>query len=366
MKHRYLIIIFFIVSVCNLNAQISVPLKVDTSKIEIKELYLFVEKVMAQETITKELWNPKYRNAKYYNYNYFIDWIWRSLPPKTITDKFDVRLVELQIINDTLSYFKLEVSNNDTTNIAMFNIYKYYIVKQNDTLYLDNCKEYDSYIFNQIETENIIFHISPFINISKSDLETASKEFDLLQIELGYLSNRTKVEYYMCSNESEMNMLSNIVVWNGGVGGFTNMESKYVVAISNNPFYKHEFVHVILGKGAPCFFLGEGIASLIGGLNENTTYNEGLTELKDCFKSGRCNFDNLYERKVGNNYNMNPTYAFAAVFCKWLISEVGLNVFYEMYYDNSINTNNFLDKVIERTGKSENEARTEIINLITK
>lgn len=365
MKH--IIIIALLLLKFNVSAQVLVPLKIDTSKVDFKNRYNFVVEFMNQDTISKQMWHPKYKGIKFYNYNSFIDWIWRTLPPKKILERFHVRLAELQIISDSISYFKLEVSNNDTTNMAVFNTYKFYIVTVNGSFYLDNCMEYEYHKFINYETKNISYYVSPFFKIDKSELEKSSLKFDSLRISLKRPPLSQKLKYFMCANEEEMNLLSNIVIWDGGVGGFTNMEQKFVVGLTNNVFYKHEFVHAILGVGAPCFFLGEGIATLYGGLDGGKVpFTESIPELKECYNSGICNFDTLYARKVYSMYNNNLTYTFAAVFCDWIIEEIGYDAFLKLYYDPSITTNNFLKKVSDRLNISENKIKLIINKRIQK
>jgi predicted transport protein len=364
---KYITLIALLLLKFNIRAQVQVPLKIDTSNFEVKKRYNFIVDYMKQDTISKQMWHPKYKDTEYYNYNCFADWIWRALPPKKILEKFDVRLAELQMINDSLSYFKLEVSNNDTTNMAVFNTYKFYIVTVNGSYYLDNCMEYELYKFIKYETENIIYYVSPFFNKDKREFEKSSLKFDSLRILLKRPPLLQKVKYFMCANEEEMNLLSNIVVWDGGLGGFTNMEQKYIVGLTNNEFFKHEFVHAILGIGAPCFFLGEGVATLYGGLDAGKlTFTNGIAELKECYKTGICNFDTLYARKVYSMYNNNLTYTFAAVFCDWIIEEKGLDIFLELYYDPTITSTNFLKKVSNKFNISENKIKLIINKRIQK
>lgn len=351
----------------NKTVKINIVNKIDTSNQKIKNLYLFINDYMNQDTISNEYWNPKYKTISKYNYNSFIDWIWRSKSPAWIKQHFSIKLVELDTLSDTLAYFKLFLySNSDTINVIpnYNNVYKYYINKINGKYYLDNCKEYETRNFISYKTKNIYFHLSPLLIIDTLQMIKASNQLDDLCKSLNRKPPDSPFNYYMCSSENEMNIICNIVMWDGRQGGFTDTEEKFVVSITKNVFYQHEFIHILLGKGAPCFFLSEGIATLYGGPSQFTTYQEGLNQLKECYQTGKCNFDNLYDRKISNAQNSNPTYIFAAAFCQYLIETLGLKKFYELYYDKDITTLNFLEKVKEYTHKTKEEIKTGIEKII--
>lgn len=345
-------------------SQIKVPVKIDTSQNSTLRLYKFIDSYMLQDTISNQMWHPKYKNKEVYNYT--MDWLWSTKSPKEITKLFDLELAELQRVNDTLSYFKILAKSRPALLHEVFsNVYKYYIVEINGKYYLDNCQDYDSRRFKKYETKNINFYVSPFYDIDKKALNKASEELESLTIQLKKPKLRKPIDYYMCSNEEELNNLSNIIIWNGGLGGYTNIPEGFIVAINDNPVYKHEFVHAILGSSANCFFLQEGIAVLYGGMDKGKkSYKQGVDDLKLCYTTGKCNFDNLYAREVEQRYNSNLTYTFAGVFCKYLIDNYGLDYFYKLYYNKEITTENFLEKISEKTGKSQMELKRSVEKLI--
>lgn len=319
---------------------------------------------MQQDTISNELWHPKYKGKTVYNYT--MDWTWGRFTPKKISKLFKVELVELQMVNDSLAYFKLLTkARSEKTQDNAVNVYKFYIVKIGKHYYLDNCKPYDDSRFKTYATKNIIFRYSPFYNPEKERMKKASDQLESLYKQLKRPHLSSPVVYYMCANEEELNNLSNIVIWDGGLGGFTNIPDGYVVAINDDPFYKHEFVHAILKSSANCFFMQEGIASLYGGMNKGKlSYEQGIKELKAGYLSGKCNFDNLYAREVKAQYNSNLTYTFAAAFCKYLIDQYGLEYFYKLYYDKEITTDNFMQKVTAITGKTEQQIKNGVEGMI--
>ena len=360
---KKLLILLLSLTYFQARAQIKVPIKIDTTQQKTQHLYQFIKSYMQKDTISNQLWHPKYKAKT--GYDYTVDWIWKIYAPKKITTLFDVELAELQQINDTLSYFKILVKTKPGKKDAFSGVYKYYIVKRDGKFYLDNCKVYDSGRFKKYITRNLHFYQSPFYHIDEEEMNKANRQLDTLYIQLQKPHLAKPIEYYMCSSEEELNNLSNIVLWDGGLGGFTNIPEGFVVAINNNPFYKHEFIHAILGMGANCFFLQEGIASLYGGMNKGTIgYAQGIKELQECYQKGDCNFENLYAREVKQQYNSSLTYTFAAAFCKYLISNYGLDFFYKLYYDKEITTNNFIEKVSQKTGKSPAQIKRAVEKLI--
>lgn len=350
-----------------LNYSQTVPLKIDTTNnLKNKEYVFFIKSFMNSSVIDDSVyWHPKYNSLTHKNYNYNIDWLWRTLSPKEVKTKFYTQIMELQHINDSLSYFKLLISDNDSTHMSTYNIYKFYIIDVNGIKYIENCMPIEkNNLFDRIETENITFYISKFYDqINNEELKKASLYIDSLRTFFKVNSFFTKFDYYMCNNEEEMNILSNIIVWDGGVGGYTNFEGNFIVAINDNPIY-HELIHIVLGKGASCFFLGEGIASLYGGLSINTSFEEGKKTLKECYKNNICNYEDLCKRKSYNNYNSTETYTFAAIICSYIIDNYGMEFFMEMYYDPKINTSNFFEELSTKTQQTPQYIQSQIEKII--
>jgi hypothetical protein len=198
-------------------------------------------------------------------------------------------------------------------------------------------------------------------------MQNASESLDSLCKALKQPLPKKALEYYMCSNEEELNKLANIVIWNGGLTGFTNSQDGYIVGINDNPKYLHEFVHAVLKWGADCFFLQEGMATLYGGGNKGkVSYKQGVKELNDCYDKGGCNFDKLVAREVDSRYSSMLSYSFAAVCCRYIIDNYGMDFLYKLYYDKSINSENFFTKLSEKTGKSNDELKSSIESIIIK
>ncbi|MBW6484451.1 MAG: hypothetical protein K0B10_15520 [Vicingaceae bacterium] len=346
----------------------TVSLKIDTiNNSKNKEYISYIMSFMNDSIVDNPIfWHPKYNTITHKNFNYNIDWLWRTLPPKDIKTKFYTQIMELQHINDSLSYFKILISDNDSTLMSIYNIYKFYIIKKDEKKYIENCLPIEKNdLFNKIETKNITFYVSRFYNqIKEDEFKKASLYIDSLKQFFRINKPFIKFDYYMCNNEEEMNKLSNIVVWDGGVGGYTNFEQNFIVALTSTPIYAHEFIHILLGKGGSCFFLGEGVASLYGGLSFNTSFDEGKKILKECYINNICNYEDLCKRKSYNNYNNTETYTFAAIICSYIIDSYGIDFFLNLYYDSKINTNNFFNELSIKTGQTPQYIKSQIEQII--
>jgi hypothetical protein len=347
----------------NMKAQLKFQFKIDTTNKTINGLYHFINDYMKQDSISKKYWNPKYKNAEGYNNSAMLgDGLWKYKTPKWITQNFFVKLVELDTINDTLSYFKLLVTNNDTLDNFTC-LYKYYITKVAGKYYLDNCKEYETRNFFTYKTKNIIFHCSPLLKNDTFAMIRASNQVDSLCKVLARKPPDSPFDYYMCSSESEMSIICNIEIWDGRVGGITALKERMIISITKDVFYPHEFIHVILGYGTSVI-LKEGIASYYGGLSQNLTYKDGLLYLRECYETRRCNFDDLYAGKITNLLNSNPRYAFSGAFTQYLIETIGINKFYDLYYNKEITNENFLEKIQTLTHKSKEEIKAGVEKII--
>lgn len=247
---------------------------------------------------------------------------------------------ELEILNDTLSYCKIEVSTPEGHHYLT---YKYYIVDVNGKLFLDNCLPYELARFKFITTENLDFYVSPFHVVDERLYKTASKAIDSLYRVLKPDAKKDKFRVFMCSSIEEMNILSNMTKYYGYVGGFANMGAKYAVYTYDTPIHKHEFVHMILGKTkGKGFILGEGIASLYGGLSPQVSYADGKKQLKRGYEDSQYNFEQLYTRKIFNARDNTPSYTTAAVVCEYIQRDFGIEKLLEFYYDPNINDKNLL------------------------
>ena len=148
----------------------------------------------------------------------------------------------------------------------------------------------------------------------------------------------------MCSSEEEMNNLSNIVCWFGGVQGYVNYENNTIIGITSNPSYLHEFVHILLGRGkSSSLFLVEGIASLYGGPGILISLEDGLRVVNEYLFKNPNDFQLLLEKKIQGAYNDVYSYTVGAIICKLLIQNFGIDGFMKFYNNPKINDGNLIE-----------------------
>lgn len=72
--------LFLIFVFGQLQAQVHISDKIDTTSQKAKDLCKFINVYMSQDTIINKLWHPKYKNRSFYDYN--MDWLWKKYSPK--------------------------------------------------------------------------------------------------------------------------------------------------------------------------------------------------------------------------------------------------------------------------------------------
>ncbi len=313
---------------------------VDSVNVDIKKRIDFLREYYTQEKDYKSYWHPKYKDIENYQFGTNIETFVRMYSPKVTNNALDLQIREICLLNDSLSYVKLK-GFYDKQHIIT---YKYYIADIDGKLYLDNCLEYESKRFNHIKTDYIDFYISKWYDFTEEDCLQAAREYDDLYDLLKPPVPKKRMKNFVCASPEEMNILANMEEYYGYVGGFANSECNFIVAHKKEVFYKHEFVHAILGSPASgkCWHLSEGMATRFGGFRESDDFDYCLQYLREGYASGRFNFDDLYHRKISNPTDNAPTYSFAALLCEYILQKWGMDTLREMYYNPEITDDNLL------------------------
>jgi hypothetical protein len=362
MKRYILFIVVFINYKFALSQLISVSINQDNE--QIKARLKFIRSYFNDKSDIRKYWLPRGDATDQYNYSTLVDGISRYYAPWQMLKYFQVEITELQILNDSLSYYKFILSNKKDKHIVE---YKYYIVKRDGVFYIDNCMHYEKRKFVHVNTPLIDYFISSWLKYDTVQLMNASKKLDSLSKLLVPKKTPTKIVSFICASTEEMNLLTNMTHYYGYVGGFTHLDCQFIVSHNAPPDYIHEFIHVILGEtSGNSFILGEGIASYFGGPSYNFNYSDALLYLKDCFESGRCTFDLLLQKKIFNPRDNYPTYSFAAVLCDYIINAYGYNYFYSLYNNKEISDDNLIEKICKDHNIARELIEQRVINKIMK
>lgn len=360
---RYILLIIFFIN-CKFGLSQLVNIAIDSENEQINARLKFIRSYFSDKSNIEQYWLPRSRGTDQYNYSTLVDGISRYYAPWQMLKYFQTEITEIQILNDSISYFKFILSNKKDKHIVE---YKYYIVKRNGFFYIDNCMHYEKHKFVHVQTPLIDYFISPWLKIDIEKLMDASEKLDSLSKLLIPNRKPTKIESFICASTEEMNLLTNMTHYYGYVGGFTHLDCKFIVSHNAPPDFIHEFIHVILGEtSGNSFILGEGIASYFGGPSYNFNYRDALLYLKNCFESGRCTFDLLLQRKIFNPRDNHPTYSFAAVLCDYIINTYGYDYFYTLYNNKEISDDNLIENLCKDHNITREQIEQGVLNKIMK
>ena len=337
--HRFFIIAMFLLLVNVLHGQ-RISNNIDSSSadniVKVKLIRSYYES--ENDSIAKLHWNPSLRFYNNYNFSKNIETYSRTSSPKQINKHLGLSITELESVNDTLSYVKIDV---DYPGEGVILTYKYYIVKIGNKYYLDNCIDYEKGRFKKFSTENIIFYISPLHKRIGDHLYTeANKTVDSLYNSLPTLKKRAKFEVFLCSSVEEVNLLSNLTRYYSKQLAFANPDFNTVVMMYDSPIHKHEFVHAVVGGDrSDSRILNEGIATLYGGLSPQQGFNDGIKELKILLKKEDKDLEQVF--KANNSTIVN--YTIYGLIAEFLEEKLGRKELFALHYDKEINDKNLIE-----------------------
>lgn len=346
---KLLMIIFCLLSIQSYGQ--SVYEAIDTNNVAIAKRIEFVRSYYNSSTKedAKIFWHPKLRDIQNYNFGTNIEAYSRNNVPRRIRDVLKLEIIELEILNDTLSYVKIEMNDPRFGIVATL---KYYMVEDDGTIYLDNAINYERHRFILHKTPNIDYYASPYKSVTDEELMRGSEVIDSLYDVLLTRRDRKRLEVYLCSNIEEMNIVGNMSKYYGRQGGYANSEANFAVYMYESPIHKHEFVHIILSGTKPHnFILDEGIATLFGGLNPGQSYGDGRRLVRDCLKSQSCRIEDL----ISNRNVLTLNYSMWALICEYIIKKLCKGKLFDMYYDERINEKNLISKVCDMLNISERQ-----------
>jgi len=334
---------------------------IDTTNTSISKRINFIRNYYNSSTNEdgKKFWHPKLKDIINYNSATSIETFSRNNAPRRIKDGLRLEIIELEMLNDTLSYVKIEMRTPDD-GIALATM-KYYIIENNGVLYFDNAINYEKNLFSLYQTPNIDYYISPYKSFPKSELLKGSEVIDSLNNILLSKKDKRKIEVYLCSNIEEMNIVANMSKYYGRQGGFANSELGFTAFMYESPIHSHEFVHLLLcGTKKDNYILEEGIATLFGGLSPSQSYISGKNLIKECLISGTCSIEDI----IQNRKNLTLQYTIWAVFCEYIINKLGKDKLFEFYYDKNVNDSNIINKVCDIINISEDQLFINLKNAI--
>lgn len=143
------------------------------------------------------------------------------------------------------------------------------------------------------------------------------------------LIKQKKIFYFLCRNESEIKEVTGFTT-----RGMFVLAQDYIITIYNTHY--HELVHFLINyklKDLPLYthpFLQEGLAVAFGGrggLDVNTIFNTGVFMIKSSF----ADYTELLSRKEFLNTDASISYPVSGLYVSFLIKQIGIEKFIDLY-----------------------------------
>jgi len=175
----------------------------------------------------------------------------------------------------------------------------------------------------------ITFHFPPTFAFTPVKADRASAFCDSVVTVL-HLAAAKPFDCYVMSSEEELGHLFNVDYWLAYQTGFTQKVYNRTLSGRGREQHLHEFVHMLYHP-VPNYFLAEGIATYLGGVDGYTPYQETLRQVAvDLARHPEVTFKDLYSNKFKNPTNSNPRYAAGALVYALVYTKVGLDGFKQL------------------------------------
>jgi hypothetical protein len=169
----------------------------------------------------------------------------------------------------------------------------------------------------------ITFHYPPSFAFTPAKADQASSFCDSVVTVL-HLTATKPFDYYVMNSEEELGHLFNFDYWLAYNTGFTQKVYNRTLSGRGREQHLHEFVHMLYHPVAN-YFLAEGIATYLGGVDGYTPYQETLRQVAvDLVRHPKITFEDLYTNKFKYPTNSNPRYAAGALVYALVYAKAGL------------------------------------------
>ncbi|MFA9192388.1 hypothetical protein AAGV28_13500 [Flavobacterium sp. FZUC8N2.13] len=350
MKHILLILAYLFLIPLSHSQKLIIPdisARVDTSKVEVKAVYhLYKEYLNSRmdSVYQNPHWNKKQAELavklKASSVDRAITWLfwtdsigkkhrWFNAPKVLQIDKIEENRYQIKTI------FMNRCEKDDDKAFNPDCITKLYAVKdENGAFKLENVIDYDTRNWKKYKYKNINYVVQPFMKFNKRRAKEGvafcnkiAKQFALKQLPF---------TYYMTSNPDEMIKLSNLDYLLSYTTGFTDLQTRTIFTSFSHESYPHEFVHMLFynstNKYAGTGFIGEGLATWLGGSGFNSTYEEGLKKFSlDIKDNNTIDLDKIISFEYRNPFDNDPFYLTGGVICSMVYEKYGASGIFELY-----------------------------------
>jgi hypothetical protein len=210
-------------------------------------------------------------------------------------------------------------------------ILRYYAVRQGsgpwklENSWLNILPQWQEYA-----TPWIKFHYPPTFTFHPSQALRANAFCDSVVTAL-HLTAAQPFDFYVMNSEEELGRLFNMEYWLGYNTGFTQKAYNRTLSGRGREQHRHEFVHMLYHP-VPNYFLAEGIATYLGGVDGHTPYQQTLRELATDLRQHHpaVTFEAIYSNKFKYALTSNPRYAAGALVYELVYRRAGLAGFAQL------------------------------------
>ena len=176
----------------------------------------------------------------------------------------------------------------------------------------------------------IIFHYPANFNFSVAKAHQASMFCDSVATALK-LTDAKPFDFYVMNSEEELGHLFNMDYWLAYNTGFTQKMYNRTLSGRGREQHLHEFVHMLYHP-VKNYFLAEGIATYLGGVDGFTPYQQTMQAVADDLnkKYPNVRFKDLYTNAFKYALNSNPRYAAGALVYELVYRKAGSAGFAEL------------------------------------
>jgi hypothetical protein len=140
-----------------------------------------------------------------------------------------------------------------------------------------------------------------------------------------HLTSAKPFDFYVMNSEEELGQLFNMEYWLAYNTGFTQKSYNRTLSGRGREQHLHEFVHMLYHP-VNNYFLAEGIATYLGGVDGYTSYQQTLCTVAQDLLANHptVSFKDLYTNKFKYATNSNPRYSAGALVYALVFKQAGI------------------------------------------
>ncbi|WP_162428340.1 hypothetical protein [Pontibacter pudoricolor] len=317
--------------------------RVDTTQQDVKLVYKLIGDYF--NSSPDSLYNNPYWNKNEVDYFYTQKrdnfdqaafYLFYNMNSKQLFTYFKPNILSIAPVGD--KYISRILLSADTLQLWMKEhkmnppfILRYYAAKDEAGNWkLENTWSNELKKWSQYKTKWITFHYPRSFDFDLTKAEKSNTFIDSVIATLD-IPNAKPFDFYVMSSEEELGRLFNMDYWLAYQTGFVRKNYNRVFSAYGREDHLHEFVHMLYHP-VKNYFLAEGIATYLGGVDGRTPYQQTLWSLsKDLYQNHpKTTFKDLYENKFIYATNQSPRYVAGAIVYQLVHDKKGVKGFRQL------------------------------------